>query len=197
MIITYETGTGLYVNLTNRCSNACDFCVRSYGNTIYGNLWLEREPTVEEIKESIFARDLSAYSEIVFCGYGEPTERLADIREICKAIRERSDIQIRINTNGHSDLINGRDTAQDFEGLFDVVSISLNTSDPAVYKEMCRPKFGGRAHMAIIDFALNVKNYVPRVILSVVDTTVPPEDIEMCRGLAEDIGVEFRLREFI
>lgn len=197
MIITYETGTGLYVNLTNRCSNACDFCVRSYGNTIYGNLWLDREPTVEEIKESIFARDLSKYTEIVFCGYGEPTERLADIREICKAIRERSDITIRINTNGHSDLINGRDTAADFEGLFDIVSISLNTSDPKIYKEMCRPKFGGGSHMAIIDFALNVKNYVPRVVLSVVDTTITPEDIEMCRGLAEDIGVEFRLREFI
>ena len=197
MIITYETGTGLYVNLTNRCSNACDFCVRSYGNTIYGNLWLDREPTVEEIKESIFARDLSKYTEIVFCGYGEPTERLADICEICREIRKRSDISIRINTNGHSDLINGRDTARDFEGLFDVVSISLNTSDPKVYKEMCRPKFGGGSHMAIIDFALNVKNYVPRVVLSVVDTTITPEDIEMCRGLAEDIGVEFRLREFI
>lgn len=197
MIITYETGTGLYVNLTNRCSNACDFCVRSHGETVYGNLWLDREPTVEEIKESIFSRDLSAYTEIVFCGYGEPTERLDDVREICKAIRERSDIQIRINTNGHSDLINGRDTAPDFEGLFDVVSISLNTSDPKIYKEMCRPKFGGGSHIALIAFALNVKEYVPRVVLSVVDTTITPEDIEECRALAEDIGVEFRLREFI
>ena len=197
MIITYETGSGLYVNLTNRCSNACDFCVRSYGNTIYGNLWLEREPTVEEIKESIFARDRAKYTEIVFCGYGEPTERLADICEICREIRKRSDISIRINTNGHSDLINGRDTAADFAGLFDVVSISLNTSDPKIYKEMCRPKFGGGSHMALIDFAANVKNYVPRVVLSVVDTTITPEDIEMCRGIAEDIGVEFRLREFI
>jgi len=197
MIITYETGSGLYVNVTNRCSNACDFCVRSYGNTIYGNLWLDREPTVEEIKESIFSRDLSAYTEIVFCGYGEPTERLADICEICREIRKRSDIAIRINTNGHSDLINGRDTAADFEGLFDVVSISLNTSDPKIYKEMCRPKFGVGSHKALIDFAANVKNYVPRVVLSVVDTTITPEDIEMCRGIAENIGVEFRLREFI
>ena len=197
MIITYTCGNGLYVNMTNRCSNACDFCVRSHGDTVYGNLWLDREPTVEEVKESIFSRDLSAFSEIVFCGYGEPTERLDDIKNICASIRERSDISIRINTNGHSDLINGRDTAPDFEGLFDVVSISLNTSDPKVYKEMCRPKFGGGSHMAIIDFALNVKNYVPRVVLSVVDTTITPEDIEMCRGLAEDIGVEFRLREFI
>jgi TatD family-associated radical SAM protein len=197
MIITYTCGNGLYVNMTNRCSNACDFCVRSHGDTVYGNLWLDREPTVDEVKESIFSRNLAEFSEIVFCGYGEPTERLEDILEICREIRKRSDIQIRINTNGHSDLINGRDTAADFEGLFDVVSISLNTSDPKIYKEMCLPKFGGRAHMAIIDFAANVKNYVPRVVLSVVDTTITPEDIETCRGIAEDIGVEFRLREYI
>ena len=197
MIITYETGTGLYVNITNRCSNACDFCVRSYGNTIYGNLWLDREPTVEEIKESIFARDLSKYTEIVFCGYGEPTERLADIREICKAIRERSDITIRINTNGHSDLINGRRTAPEFEGLFDVVSISLNTSVPSVYRDMCLPEFGEKAHAALINFADDVKNYIPKVVLSVVDTTVPKEDIEECRAIAERLGVEFSLREYI
>ena len=26
----YVIGNKLYVNLTNRCSNACDFCVRNY-----------------------------------------------------------------------------------------------------------------------------------------------------------------------
>lgn len=197
MIITYVHGNGLYVNLTNRCSNACDFCVRSYGNTIYGNLWLQREPSAEEIKESIFSRDLSEFSEIVFCGYGEPTERLDVIREVCKEIRKRSAITIRINTNGHSDLINGRSTAAEFEGLFDIVSISLNTSLPEVYKEMCRPKFGEGSHAALISFAAEVKRYVPRVVLSVVDTTITPEDIEACRKIAADIGVEFRLREFI
>ncbi len=196
MIITYVHGDGLYVNMTNRCSNACDFCVRSHGDTIYGNLWLDREPTVEEIKESIFSRDISAFSEIVFCGYGEPTVRLGDMIEVAKAIRERSDIQIRVNTNGHSDLIAGRDTAPDFEGLFDVVSISLNTSSAENYEKMCLPKYEG-AHKALINFAANVKKYVPRVVLSVVDTTISKEDIEKCREIAQNIGVEFRLREYI
>lgn len=197
MIITYIHGDGLYVNMTNRCSNACDFCVRSHGDTIYGNLWLDREPTAEEISESIFARDLSAFSEIVFCGYGEPTERLSDMLTLCAQIRKRSNISIRLNTNGHSDLINGRRTAPEFEGLFDVVSISLNTSVPSVYKDMCLPEFGEKAHAALIDFADDVKNYVPKVVLSVVDTTVPKEDIEECRAIAERLGVEFRLREYI
>ena len=197
MIITYIHGDGLYVNMTNRCSNACDFCVRSHGDTIYGNLWLDREPTAEEISVSISSRDLSAVSEIVFCGYGEPTERLSDMLAICAQIRKRSDISIRLNTNGHSDLINERRTAPEFEGLFDVVSISLNTSVPSVYKDMCLPEFGEKAHAALIDFAGDVKNYVPKVVLSVVDTTVPKEDIEECRAIAERLGVDFRLREYI
>lgn len=196
MIITYTHGIGLYVNMTNRCSNACDFCVRSHGDTIYGNLWLEREPTVEEIIESIFSHDLSEFSEIVFCGYGEPTIRLSDMLQVCRAIREKSDIQIRLNTNGHSNLISGRDTSTDFKGLFDVISISLNTSSDEVYEKMCLPKYKG-AHKALINFAANVKKYVPRVIFSVVDTTISDEDIEKCREIAEDIGVEFRLREYI
>lgn len=197
MIITYIHGNGLYVNMTNRCSNACDFCVRSHGDTIYGNLWLDREPTREEIAESIFSRDLTVFSEIVFCGYGEPTERLDDMLALCAMIRERSDIKIRLNTNGHSDLINGRSTAADFAGLFDVVSISLNTSSASVYDQMCLPEFGEKAHAALISFAAEVKKYVPQVVLSVVDTTVPKEDIEACRKIAEDIGVDFRLREYI
>ena len=116
--------------------------------------------------------------------------------EVAKAIRERSDIQIRVNTNGHSDLIAGRDTAPDFEGLFDVVSISLNTSSAENYEKMCLPKYEG-AHKALINFAANVKKYVPRVVLSVVDTTISKEDIEKCREIAQNIGVEFRLREYI
>jgi TatD family-associated radical SAM protein len=116
--------------------------------------------------------------------------------EIAKSIREKSNITIRVNTNGHSDLIAGRPTAADFEGLFDVVSISLNTSDPKIYDDMCLPKYDG-AHKALIDFAASVKKYVPRVVLSVVDTTISREDIENCRKIAENIGVEFRLREYI
>ena len=196
MIITYETGSGLYVNLTNRCSNACDFCVRSYGNTIYGNLWLDREPTVEEIKESIFARDLSAYTEIVFCGYGEPTERLADICEICREIRKRSDISIRINTNGHSDLINGRDTARDFEGLFDVVSISLNTPSSKRYDEICRPHYDG-SHAAMLEFTKEVKKHVPSVILSVVKDFLTPDELDECRAIADSLGVYLKIRDYI
>ena len=80
MTITYEVDGGLYINITNRCSNRCEFCIRNNGDGAYGSdsLWLVREPTLEEISESVFSRELTKYKEVVFCGYGEPTYRLAD-----------------------------------------------------------------------------------------------------------------------
>ena len=51
--ITYEYGDNLYVNPTNRCDFNCTFCLRhnqGSGGSIYThNLWLEREPTREEL----------------------------------------------------------------------------------------------------------------------------------------------------
>ena len=197
MIITYTHQDGLYINMTNRCSNRCDFCVRSYGDTIYGDLWLEREPTVEEILSAIDAYDLSKFSELVFCGYGEPTERLYDMLAVCRAVRQKSDIAIRLNTNGQSELINGADTTHLFTSLFDVVSISLNAADAASYDAACHSEFGEDAYPAILAFAKNVKPYVGEVILTVVDTTIPPSAIERCREIAAEIGVKLRVREFI
>ena len=108
MTVTYEVDSGLYVNITNRCTNRCDFCIRNNGDGAYGSdsLWLVREPTVEEILDSIFSRDLTKYSELVFCGYGEPTVRLDDMRAVALAVKEREPgMTVRVNTNGHSDLI--------------------------------------------------------------------------------------------
>lgn len=197
MVITYTHRDGLYVNLTNRCSNACDFCVRSYGDTLYGNLWLEREPTVEEVIADLEKRDLTTFSELIFCGYGEPTERLEDMLTVCKYVKENHSLPIRLNTNGQSELICGEDSTPRFAGLVDTVSISLNTADADSYDKVCHSRYGKDAYDALLKFAAHVKEYVPQVILSVVDTTIPPEDIEKCRQTAEKIGVQFRLREFI
>ena len=129
MTITYEVGSGLYVNSTNRCSNACEFCVRATVESYYGDLWLDCEPTVEEMCDSIFSRDLTKYTELVFCGYGEPTERIDDILAVASRVKERTDLSIRINTNGHANLIYGEDVTPRLEGLIDVLSISLNSAE--------------------------------------------------------------------
>ena len=135
MTITYPVKTGIYVNMTNRCPCACTFCLRHNGEGVYGSdsLWLDREPTVQEVCDSIDTWDLSKYNEIVFCGYGEPTERLYDLLEVAKYIKSKSDIKIRINTNGLADLIWNEKTAPKLEGLIDTVSVSLNATNKEEY----------------------------------------------------------------
>lgn len=199
MCIAYEVADGLYLNITNRCSNRCDFCIRNNGDGAYGSdsLWLEREPTVAEILDTVFSHSLDKYSEIVFCGYGEPSYRLDDAREVALKIKEKyPNIKIRINTNGHSNLINSRDTAPDYSGAFDVVSISLNTPTPEHYDTLCHPRFES-SHAAMLSFAAAVKNYVPTVILSVVRQTLTEEELSECERIAEGIGVTLKVREYI
>lgn len=198
MTITYVVKNGIYINLTNRCSNSCDFCIRQNGEGVYGSdsLWLEREPTVEEVIKDLAKYDLSKYEEVVFCGYGEPTERADDMLSVAKAVKGMEPIHIRLNTNGHGNLIAGKDITPSFKGLIDTVSISLNCANAEDYVKVCHPEFGEKAYEGLLEFARLCKPYVKNVILSVVDTTIPAKDIEKCKGLAESIGVTLRVRPF-
>ncbi len=198
MNITYQYHNALYVNLTNRCPNACDFCLRTSGDKVgdSGSLWLEHEPPKEEIWKDIEKRDLTKYEEIVFCGYGEPTCRLEDMLWICRKIRAVSNIKIRVNTNGLSDLIYARDTAPEYKGLFDTVSISLNASTPEKYDEICHSKYGLQAFPAILQFAQEVGRYVPDVCMTIVDTGLPKQEIDDCRALCQKVGARLRVRTY-
>ena len=198
MVILYEVHNGLYVNMTNRCPCACTFCLRQTKDEMNGSgsLWLEHEPTVDEVKAEFSRFDMSKYSELVFCGFGEPTERLSDLLEVAEFVKSNYDIPIRINTNGLSDLVNGGDTAPMYKDKIDVVSISLNTPDPKKYLELVRPKFGEGSFEAMLKFAGNVKNYVPKVILSTVETTLTHDEEEKCRKICDDLGVTYRIRPF-
>ena len=129
MVILYEVHTGLYVNMTNKCPCACTFCLRQEKDEMNhsGSLWLEREPSVDEVKAEFENFDMSKYKEVVFCGFGEPTERLEDVLEVAAFVKEKYGLPTRINTNGLSDLIYNKDTAPMFKDKIDTVSISLNT----------------------------------------------------------------------
>lgn len=199
MTITYEVGNALYVNITNRCSNRCDFCIRNNGDGAYGSnsLWLAKEPSCEEILADIAARDLSKYEEIVFCGYGEPTERLEVLLQVAKQMKAQCALPIRINTNGQSDLICKKDTAPMYAGVIDSISISLNAPNAEEYDRVCHSRFGLAAYDALLQFASRVKDYVPAVMLSVVDIALTPEEIEECKGIAERCGVPLRVRKYI
>ena len=200
MTITYKVKNGIYVNMTNRCPCACTFCLRQNGPGVYGSdsLWLEREPTVEEVCASLNEWYLDSFDEVVFCGYGEPTERLDDLLEVARWLRrEHPNLPVRLNTNGLSDLIAGKPTARYLDGLVDVVSISLNTPDPKEYLELVRPRFGEKSWQAMLDFAQDCVKYVPKVVMTVVGEPITsPENQERCNDLCESLGVTLRVRQY-
>ena len=200
MVITYPVKSGLYVNLTNRCPCACVFCLRQNAPGIFGSdsLWLDREPTVDEVIASIESRNLDDFTELVFCGYGEPTERLDDLLAVAKHVKSiRPGMHVRVNTNGLSDLIHGEPTAAKLKGLVDTVSISLNTPDPEEYLKMCRPKFGLESWQAMLDFAKSCREYVPNVVMTIVDEPVTtPEVQEKCKAITDSLGVRLRIRPY-
>ena len=201
MTVVYEVKNGLYVNLTNRCPCSCKFCIRTNGEGAYGSdpLWLEREPTRQEVIDAIEAANPLAYLEIVFCGYGEPTERLDDLVEIAQYLKSKyPSLPIRLNTNGLSDLIAGEPTAQRFKGVIDTISISLNASAAEKYCEMCRPRFGLKSYDAMLRFTAQVRDFVPEVVMSIVATSDTSEnEIAACRDICERLGVPLRVRTYI
>ena len=198
MTITYQVKSSVYVNLTNRCPCSCTFCRRNNADGVYGSgsLWLEREPTLDEVTASLDAQDWTRFREVVFCGYGEPTERLDVLLAAAAHMKARDpSLRIRVNTNGLSDLVNGRPTAALFAGKVDCLSISLNTDDPAEYLAVCRPKFGADAYPAMLAFAHDAAQCVPEVVMTVVGEPVTDAAKQArCRAIAEGLGASLRVR---
>lgn len=198
MVITYVLKGNLYVNMTNHCTNRCEFCIRETAREgVFADLLLEREPTLEEIIADVSSHNLNKYGEIVFCGLGEPSCRLYDMFSTCKRIRELTTTPIRVNTNGHASLIMKEDTAPAFKGLVDCVSISLNAADSDTYMKLCHPKFGEDTFTGVIKFAREVVKYVPKVVLTAIRGTIPDSDLERCANIASGIGAGFRIRDYI
>ncbi|HHT9110331.1 MAG TPA: TatD family hydrolase [Candidatus Brocadiaceae bacterium] len=190
--IAYAIRNSLYINLTNRCSNVCAFCMREIYPVVKGHhLGLKKEPTVDEVLQAI--GDPGSYDEVVFCGYGEPTERLDALVAVAKFLKSKGK-RIRLDTNGHGDLINGRPIIHELKGLIDTICISLNAETAEKYEEICKPVFGKKAYPAIIQFVKDAKKAIPNVLVSLVD--VPGVDVEKCRKIAEELGADFRVRKY-
>ena len=197
MTIAYDVHSGLYINLTNRCPCACTFCLRQtmdrVGNS--GGLWLEHEPSYEEVIAAIDSCDLDRYTEVVFCGFGEPTERLDVLLQVAAYIKEKCPgKKIRINTNGLGDLVCGEPIAEKLKGLIDVVSVSLNTPNAEEYLKLTRSKFGEQSFDAMLAFAEACVKAVPEVVMTTVDTTISHEEEAQCQAICDRIGARYRIR---
>ena len=161
-----------------------------------GSLWLEREPSAEEVKAAFADWDMDRFKEVVFCGFGEPTERIEEVLEVAAFVKTQYNKTIRINTNGLGSLIHGRDIAPSFAGKIDIVSISLNTPNAEEYNKLTRSKFGIAAYQGMLDFAREVKQYVSQVVMTTVETTITKEEEAQCRAICEELGVTYRIRPF-
>ncbi|HSG29714.1 MAG TPA: TatD family nuclease-associated radical SAM protein, partial [Candidatus Krumholzibacterium sp.] len=208
--VAYGLKNSIYLNVTASCTNDCSFCTRFRSNNyLYGyNLNLDHEPSATEMvsaaREMIAAgrRDVSggrrdatgAYDSIVFCGYGEPTARLKAVKEAAGELK-KTGLPLRLNTNGHGSIINGRNIVPELEESFSSVSISLNAPDAATYMEICRPDLGAKAFPAVVDFIKAVAASRMECIVTALD--YPDVDLVATRRLVESIpGASFRVRKY-
>ena len=196
--VVYWLGNNLYLNVTNRCSNSCYFCFRKFKNGIREfNLKLEKEPTSEEVIEELRkVINRKNWSEIVFCGFGEPLERLNLVLEVTRWVKKHYWKAVRVDTNGQGYLLNkGRDVVRELkEAGVDKVSVSLNAHDKATYNQICKPVFED-AYENVLEFIKKAKEEGLETEATAV--TIPEVDLAKVKELAENMGIKFSVREYI
>jgi len=195
--IVYWLGDNLYLNITNRCSNNCYFCFRRFKNGIEGfNLKLNQEPSPSEvIKELEGVINRKSWREVVFCGFGEPLERLDCLLEVTMWIKKHSGKVVRIDTNGQGYLLNReRDVVKKLkEAGVDKVSVSLNAHNEETYSRICKPQFQN-SFEHVLEFIEKAKGELETEITTV---TIPEVDITKVRQIAAKMGIRFRVRKYI
>ena len=191
-VIGYTLHGNRYLNVTSRCTLRCRFCPKFNGSWTVRDydLRVHAEPDTDALLAAV--GDPGAWSEVVFCGLGEPTLRLYTVLEAGAELRRRG-ARVRLNTDGLASLVHGRDVTPDLEGSIDAVSISLNAQNEDLYNRHCRPPVSG-AYTAVLDFARHAREFVPSVTLTAIDG-LEGVNIAACRSIAEDLGVAFRRRE--
>ncbi|MBR2341295.1 MAG: TatD family nuclease-associated radical SAM protein [Clostridia bacterium] len=194
----YSLDGKLYLNLTNKCSNGCDFCVRNERDSYYGHyLWLNHgEVTFEKVLSACNGfGDLTKFEEIVFCGFGEPTYRMDLIVKLSDYFHEKG-LKTRLNTNGQGSLINKRDIIPELVGKVDKINVSLNASCAENYQKICRSQFGENGFGAMVEFAKGCKRAGIDCRFSIVDC-IGETEIESCKRLAQSAGVPLLIRKYI
>jgi TatD family-associated radical SAM protein len=195
--VVYWFWNNLYLNITNRCSNDCYFCFKKFKDGMQGfNLKLRSELSPNEIIEKLQeCINIKNWSEVVFCGFGEPFERLYCVLEVTRWIKKCSGKIVRIDTNGQGCLLNkGRSIIKELkEAGVDKISVSLNAHEKETYNQICKPAFS--------DAFENVLGFIERAgkefEVEITTVTIPEANIQKIREIARKLGVGFRIREYI
>lgn len=194
----YVLDGNLYINLTNKCSNGCDFCVRNERASYYGNyLWLKNgEPTVEKVISAVKGLgDIKRFKEVVFCGFGEPTYKTAEMLALCDYFHEKG-LKTRLNTNGQGNMINKRDIVLELKDKIDLVNVSLNASNAEKYQKICRSQYGVNGFDGMIEFAKSCKREGVNCRFSIVDC-IGEEEVEACKKLCAGLNIPLYIRDYI
>lgn len=197
--IVYWFGKNLYLNITNKCPNNCYFCLRNFKNGVGGfSLKLESEPTFQEVLNELQkVINRKNWSEIVFCGFGEPLARLDCVVEVSRWMRKYygKNVTIRVDTNGQGFLLNkDRDVVWDLKRAgVDKLSVSLNAHDAKTYNHVCRPSFAN-AFECVLEFVKKAKELLDVEVTAV---RIPEVSIPRLEAIAKETGVKFRVREYI
>lgn len=194
-----ENPETVYINLTNACTNSCVFCLRSQKDDVCGHeMWHDDNYALEDIIEQ-FNNYKTSVKEVVFCGYGEPFLKKDMMKVFCIYLRKNyPQIKIRVNTNGHANAIYKTNVAEEFRGLIDSVSISLNSDNEEQYNVICKPTIKN-AYEAMKDFARSCKAAGMDVSMSIVTgfDDIHQVNVGECEKIATELGAKFRNREFI
>lgn len=196
----YTLDGKIYINLTNLCTNDCVFCIRAIKDDVVGaNLFLDTEVLdINEVKKQLDGFGPDKYSEIIFCGYGEPILKLDALKEIAAYIKEKyPHIKTRINTNGHGNLIYKRNIVPELKGIIDSVSISFNGEDKAVYDAISLPKIENAYE--------GMKDFIQECVQQGIETTATivtgyknyKVNLEDCKSQIEALGAKFRERPWL
>lgn len=197
-ILVYSLEGKIYINLTNRCTNDCIFCLRKDKDDVCGQeLWLDSEDFgVNDVVEQLNKFELS--SEVVFCGYGEPLLKFEILKEVAKYIKDNyPNTKIRINTNGHANYVYKRNIVPELVGLIDEISVSLNGSTSQEYDELSQPKFEG-AYDEVKKFIKCCSESGIKTDTSIVDGYKSRRlDVKKCEEISNNLGAKLRVREWI
>ena len=196
--LVYELYGKIYINLTNRCTNDCIFCLRQDKDDVCGQeLWLDNEDiTAQDVIDQF--KNFKISNEVIFCGYGEPLLKYEILKDVAKYIKENyPDVKIRVNTNGHANFIYKKNIIPELKGLVDEFSVSLNAPNSDEYNELSQPKFEN-AYEEVKKFIKACSDEGISVVASVVEGYKGRHlDLETCEKISKDLGAKFRVREWI
>lgn len=200
-ILVYTLEGKIYINLTNRCTNDCIFCLRKDKDDVKGQeLWLDDENSTAQDVINQFEKiySLTPSKEVIFCGYGEPMLKLDEMKDVAKYLKQTySDIKIRVNTNGHANYVYKRNVVPEMKGLIDEFSVSLNGATKEEYDELSQPKFN-EAYEEVKKFIKACADENISVVASVVEGYKGRHlNLEACKQIANNLGADLRVREWI